>query len=334
MAERIIKILTPQTHADQVMEFLKRDTAKVWQEEKDSGQSVISVLSEQENTEHITDALQKQFSHIEGLHLIVQAVEASIPTASEEASRDRRPRKTRPGELRRLRIGREELYADIQDGTRTSRVFVVMTVLSTVVAAIGLLRNNVPVIIGAMVIAPLLGPNVALALSATLADAKLGREAAKAFLGAAWVAFVFSVAIGLLLDVDPTAPEIAGRTDVGLADVVLSLAAGCAGVLAYTTGASGAVIGVMVAVALLPPLVVAGLLLGKGLYALAARASLLFACNVICVNVAGIVTFLAQGVRPRSWWAANRAKKASRIALATWLLLLALLCAVLLLVSE
>jgi uncharacterized hydrophobic protein (TIGR00341 family) len=334
MAERIITILTPQAQADAVMTFLKRDGARVWQAEKDGGQSVISVLSEQEDTEHITDALQRKFGHIEGLHLIVQAVEASISKKDNAASPEPVPKKPHDAKPRRMRIGREELYADIQDGTRLSHVFMVMTVLSTVVAAIGLLRNNVPVIIGAMVIAPLLGPNVALALAATLADVKLGWQAAKAFVAAALVAFALSVVSGLLLAVDPATPEIAGRTTVGLADIVLSLAAGCAGVLAYTTGASGAVIGVMVAVALLPPLVVAGLLLGKGHGTLATGAFLLFACNVICVNVAGIVTFLVQGVRPRSWWEANRAKRASRKALAIWLLLLALLCVVLLLVSE
>jgi len=47
-----------------------------------------------------------------------------------------------------------------------------MTILSTVVVAIGLLKNNVAVIIGAMVITPFLGPNVALSLSTNLADDK------------------------------------------------------------------------------------------------------------------------------------------------------------------
>jgi uncharacterized membrane protein len=83
-----------------------------------------------------------------------------------------------------------------------------------------------------------------------------------------------------------------------------------------------------VAVALLPPLVVCGMLLGSEFTGRAFSAALLVLVNVICVNLAGVITFLAQGVRPRSWWEAERAKKATRIAIALWVALLAVLVAV------
>jgi uncharacterized membrane protein len=78
----------------------------------------------------------------------------------------------------------------------------------------------------------------------------------------------------------------------------------------------------MVAVALLPPLVDVGLLLGSGHVQLAVGAIILTFTNLICINLAGIVTFLLQGVRPRSWWEAKKAQKAARIAIATWFVLL------------
>jgi uncharacterized membrane protein len=71
------------------------------------------------------------------------------------------------------RISREELYNSIADGAKLSRVFVMMVILSAIVAAIGLIKDNVAVVVGAMVIAPLLGPNVALALGTTLGDIPL-----------------------------------------------------------------------------------------------------------------------------------------------------------------
>lgn len=67
----------------------------------------------------------------------------------------------------------------------------------------------------------------------------------------------------------------------------------------------------MVAVALLPPLVAVGMLAGSGHFLQAMGAFMLFAVNLICVNLAGVVTFIIQGVRPRTWWEAERAKKAS-----------------------
>ena len=81
-------------------------------------------------------------------------------------------------------------------------------------------------------------------------------------------------------------------------------------------------IGVMVAVALMPPLVVAGLLLGAGHLAEAAGAAELLAVNIVCVNLAGVATFLAQKIVPARYWEAERARKATRTAALLWSLLL------------
>jgi uncharacterized membrane protein len=131
--------------------------------------------------------------------------------------------------------------------------------------------------------------------------------------------------LGLLVAVDPAMPEIATRTKVGLSDIGLALASGASGALAFTTGISAAVIGVMVAVALLPPLVTCGLLVGAGHWAAAFGAFLLVATTVICVNLSGVVTFVLQGVHPHTWWEADRARRATRIAIGLWVGLLAVL---------
>ena len=198
-------------------------------------------------------------------------------------------------------------------------------VLSTLVAAIGLVRGDIAVIIGAMVIAPLLGPNVALALAVTLGDGTLAVRALKTIAAGVATAAVVSVLMGVILPVDPSVPEIASRTDASFSDLALALAAGSAGALAFTTGIPTALIGVMVAVALLPPLATTGLLLGAGQIGPAAGAGLLVLTNVACINLAGIVTFLAQRVRPRTWWEEKRAKRATKIAVALWLVVLAVL---------
>ncbi len=200
-----------------------------------------------------------------------------------------------------------------------------MAMLATVVAAIGLQHNSVAIIIGAMVIAPLLGPNVAMALSTTLGDMLLLRRSFLTALAGIGASMVLSVIFGLLVHVDPALSEVASRTQVKMGDIAVALASGCAGTLAFTTGVSAALIGVMVAVALLPPLVTFGLMLGAGHLELAVGALSLFLVNLICVNLAGVITFLAQGIRPASWWEKDRAKKATRIAIGLWVALLAVL---------
>jgi len=134
-----------------------------------------------------------------------------------------------------------------------------------------------------------------------------------------------SAIIGVLLQVNPASFEVASRDAVGVGDIVVALASGCAGALAFTTGVSTTLIGVMVAVALLPPLVTFGLLLGGGHTAPAMGALSLFLMNLICVNLAGVTTFLVQGIRPTTWWEKKVASKATRIAIGLWVVLLAVL---------
>jgi uncharacterized hydrophobic protein (TIGR00341 family) len=146
-----------------------------------------------------------------------------------------------------------------------------------------------------------------------------------------WRSLVFSVLLGFIFTVTPDIPEIASRINIGIGDIVLALASGSAGALAFTTGVSATLIGVMVAVALLPPLVTYGMLLGAGYFHEAFGAMLLMFTNIICINLAGVITFLAQGIRPITWWEADRAKKATRIAITLWVLLLLTLTTVILL---
>jgi uncharacterized hydrophobic protein (TIGR00341 family) len=275
------------------------------------------------------DLFEKRFSSVDGFKLILFPVEASIPrvdTDDEHVSPGNDKAKT--DQKTAFRISREELYSDIVDSTKLSNIFVLMTVLSTVVVAIGLLKNNVAVIIGAMVIAPFLGPNVALSLSTNLADDKLGFNALKTLLSGILIVLLLSACMGYFFDADLTVPEIATRTQANLSDIILALASGCAGVLAFTTGASSAVIGVMVAVALLPPLAVCGLLLGSRQFSGATGAFLLFITNIICINLAGVITFLVQGVSPRDWWEVDKAKKATRKAVTLWSIILAALAVI------
>ncbi|MCF6187827.1 MAG: DUF389 domain-containing protein [Desulfobulbaceae bacterium] len=86
----------------------------------------------------------------------------------------------------------------------------------------------------------------------------------------------------------------------------------------------------MVAVALMPPLVTAGLLFGNNLTTLGLKALELAVANVICINLTGIVTFSLQGIRPATWWKNSKTGKAKQRALVVWVVLLALLALIVL----
>jgi len=326
-----MEIYTPEIFENKVCAILdQHDTLSTWREILADSMVHVQVLVQAEQSQPILDQLEKVLIDVEGFRIVILPVEASIPHEKEAEKEE-----PEPGEKKKKdaspRISREELHADITETLNLSWIFVVLVFLSSVVAAIGLLRDNVAVVIGAMVIAPLLGPNVAMSLATTLGDTDLARKSIRINALGIGIAFTAAVLFGLFIEVDPTIAEISSRTEVTLGDIFLALAAGSAGALAFTTGIPTALVGVMVAVALLPPLVVLGLLVGSGEFTMAWGALLLLLTNIICINLSGVVTFLARGIRPLTWWEADRAKKASLRAIVFWILLLVLLAIVIVL---
>ncbi len=329
MALRLLEIAVTAEYESRVAELLEaHGSVSTWQLEASDSGAVFHVVVPAEETEPLMDSIETDCAGSPKLHMVLVPVEASVPHV--EPPVDPAPSKrVSVGFGTRWRVSREELYEDAADGTAMAPTFFILIALSAVVASVGLLKDSVAVIIGAMVIAPLYGPNAALSVGTSLGDTQLIGKSLRALGVGVGLALVFSVIAGAILSVDPTVPAIAERTVVSHADVVLALCAGAAGALAFTSGRPRALTGVMVAVALLPPVVTCGLLLGGGDGALASRALLLVAVNVICINLAGVATFVAQGVRPRSWWEAKKAKRATVRAAAIWLALLAALVIIL-----
>jgi uncharacterized hydrophobic protein (TIGR00341 family) len=318
MALRLVEIVLPAGENRRLQQIVEEARPiGHWRQPADDDCQRTSVLVRAEQTEALLDALSAAFASYSEFRVVVLATEALLPRPEEPKKAPEAPEPPQEGRTR-SRISRHEIYEDVAQGAALTPVFLSLTVISTLVACVGLMRSNVAVVIGAMVIAPLLGPNVAFALATTLWDRALLALAARANGVGAGIAFVLSLAVGFFVVFDPSTPEIASRTQVGFADVLLALASGIAGVLALTAGLPSSLIGVMVAVALLPPLATFGLLIGSGHFHLAGGALLLLVVNVVCVNLAGVVTFLVQGVRPRRGWVAERAARGARIAVALW----------------
>ncbi len=324
MALRLAHIYLPKDSSGFLNDLRENFNIIEHYEIEEKNRKEIKLLLDAEMTEPVLDFIENRYGLQEGFRVIVTPVEAVIPRleVEEKSEIDEENQKS---ESEAKRIYREELYDDINSVSSGGRTFILLVILSAFVAAIGLLRANIAIIIGAMVIAPLLGPNMGMALAATLGDSALAKRSLKTiFIGIA-VAMAIAMALGWFATVDVTNPEIASRLQVSYADFVLALASGAAGALSFTSGAPGSLIGVMVAVALMPPLMVFGLLVGDGNFQTSLSALLLLVTNVVCVNISGVAMFLYQGVRPNRWWEAKKAKKQTRIAIAVWTILLVVL---------
>jgi uncharacterized hydrophobic protein (TIGR00341 family) len=294
-----------------------------WTYAVDGGQRVDRVLLETEETEAFLDWVDEAVTA--EYRIVLQSIEATVPRPEVEESEE----SEKNDDVDTGRIGRAELYEYARDEAKMSGTYLALVALSTLVAAGGMLRDQTAVVIGAMMIAPLLGPSLVLALATTLGDLPLLWRALRANVAGMGLALAGAVGIGVLFPIDPAVGEVATRTLIGLPDLALAGAAGAAGVLSVTRDQAMGLVGVMVAVALLPPVVALGLLLGDGHLAAAGRAGLLTATNVVALNLAAVCTFLVQGVRPRDWRDLEQARTSVRVALALWGAALVLLAAVL-----
>jgi uncharacterized hydrophobic protein (TIGR00341 family) len=306
--------------------FADQPVLDIWSDESSEGTAIVWVLIDAAHVEALSDVLMGRLGSGEDFRLVVLPVEATLPSVrppSGPGQEDETEREQAPAELQR--ISREELYQELTEESNLTVTYVAMVALSAVVAAIGMTRGDVAIIIGAMVIAPLLGPNIALSLGSTLGDLDLISRSLKSLGAGAVTVAGLAMLLGMALDVDPSAPQILTRTQPEIGDILLALASGAAGSLAFTSGVPTAVVGTMVAVALLPPLVGAGLLVGSGHLDEAVGGLALVLTNITCINLAAIGTFLVQQIRPRAWWETERARRATRIAVSIWVTMLVLL---------
>jgi uncharacterized hydrophobic protein (TIGR00271 family) len=141
------------------------------------------------------------------------------------------------------------------------------------------------------------------------------------------LALLIALVIGLIWPVNLDTRELLARTDVGMDSVALALASGAAAVLSLATGLSSALVGVMVAVALLPPTATLGMMLGSGQTTHAIGSGLLLAVNIVCVVLAAKIVFLMKGVKPRTWLEKRKARQSQTIYIVLWLLMLGILVA-------
>lgn len=170
-----------------------------------------------------------------------------------------------------------------------------MLVLSAIISTLGLLANSVAIIIGAMIIAPLMGPIIGMAFSVAMGNRKLLRRSSLTLLKGVLLTVIASWLTASLIGLESVDSEILSRTNPTLIDFGIAMAAGLAGAYTQTRRSiADAIPGVAIAVALVPPLSVIGIGLGLGERAIAVGAFVLFSTNLICIIFFGSLVFLFQ----------------------------------------
>lgn len=190
----------------------------------------------------------------------------------------------------------KELFIALRDDARPSSIYLVLMVLSTMLATVGLSMNSSSVIIGAMLLAPLMAPIIALAMGILRMDRNMVRQSLwKVFIGIV-LALITAAILTLLSSYQPMTNEMQGRLNPTVLDLIVAIVAGIAG--AYTKSYKEilqSLAGVAIAVALVPPLATAGIGLGRLDMYFFSHAFLLFLTNFIGIVLAATLTFRVLG---------------------------------------
>ncbi len=193
----------------------------------------------------------------------------------------------------------KELYLALRDNARPSSAYLTLMVLSTLLATLGLFANSAPVIIGAMILAPLMAPIISLAMALVRQD----RDLLTGSLKTLGLGLLLALGCGALMTgvipLHSVTGEIAARLNPTLLDLGVAVLSGIAGAYAHAREeVARSLAGVAIAVALVPPLAVSGIGIGWGEWPVFRDSFLLFLTNLFGIVLAGNLTFLLLGFGP------------------------------------
>ena len=321
---RLIQTLVPDGKRETVVDLLEDrevDFAMTTETSTSGYSDVVYIPADSDAVEGIVDDLRSVGVEREG-YMVISDVETIVSEQFEEQQE-----KNGDDENGDERISRDELRTKARSLSRSTTNFLALTVISAIVATAGLLQDSAAVVVGSMVIAPLIGPAMASCVGTVINDDDGAlfwdgiRSQAVGLVVAILSATLFALSYRLLL-----APElellliqqVAERAHPGLLALAIALGAGTAGALSLTSGADEALVGVMIAVALMPPAASVGLGIAYADPRLAVGAGVLVLVNLLSINIAGIVTIWIKRYNPTHWYDAQQARRATLLRLAVF----------------
>jgi uncharacterized hydrophobic protein (TIGR00271 family) len=189
-----------------------------------------------------------------------------------------------------------DLYTDLQGDASINGIYMGLMVLSTMLAAVGLYLNSASVIIGAMLLAPLMAPIVSLSMGILRGNLELFKNSIGKIIIGILIALLSSALITLLFPHKPVTEEMLARLNPTLLDLAVAIISGIAAACSKSfKEIIQSLAGVAIAVALVPPLAVAGIGIGRMDFYFFYQAFLLFSTNLIGIIIAATFTFRVLG---------------------------------------
>lgn len=207
------------------------------------------------------------------------------------------------------------LFTHLREEGKVNSVYITLLILSTMIATFGLFINSSSVVIGAMLLAPLMQPIVSLSMGVLRQDTMLELNGIKSIFWGVLAVLLTSALIATFTPIERLTTEMSGRLSPTILDLFVAIVSGVAA--AYVKSNEkilGSLAGVAIAVALVPPIAVAGIGLGWADWHMFAMAFLLFITNLVGIVFAAAFTFLLLGFSPL---------KVAKKGIFTWLIIVA-----------
>jgi uncharacterized hydrophobic protein (TIGR00341 family) len=215
-------------------------------------------------------------------------------------------------EVRKMNKFVEEFHALTEPSVEINPALLIMIVIASSTALVGLFTNNASLVIGAMLLSPLLGPITAFAYNASVGKPeKMLKATLNIFIltitvGATGAALTF--ASTFFMDV-PITEEILARTVMSPVFLIVAILLGFAGGIAMSSDIPGILVGVAIAAALVPPAVVTGIGVALLDYDMFINALTLTVANLLGLVLGTMTIFYIMGVTPRKYFEKQKAKK-------------------------
>ncbi|WP_265107967.1 TIGR00341 family protein [Halosolutus halophilus] len=326
---RLIQVLVPNCKRDEALRALDRediDYVRTDEHSDDLDAELVTFPVPTQAVEHVLTSLREV--GIDDDFVIVSSIETAR-TPQIETLEERFVNGTEADDS----IAPEEIRSRAMNMTPGRPTYYAMTLLSALVATAGLLLDSPAIVVGSMVIAPQVSAALTGTVGLVLNDRRMFLDGLSSLVVGLVVAVLGAFAFSWLIrsggivpvTIDITAiAQVQQRISPEVLSLLVGAAAGAAGAFGLATAIPVSLVGVMIAVALIPAAAAVGIGLAWGNAGVAMGAFVLLAVNATSILLAGLAVFWYLGYRPEGWMGGNLRANVARDRIGTLAVVLVL----------
>lgn len=320
MGYKIIEILVKDDVNEAIDKILaKKEIITYWKIANCDNRMKCSMIVEEKNVEILIDSIAKalhlndeidNYSDVVDV-MILSPVEGFLPKIKDNEDKKKKNKKVIN------RISTEEMYDNIVDDTKISQNFILNIILSSIVCSVGIIKEDISILIAASAIAPFLGSILGYSFGISIGDKDVIKNSVRTLFTGVLISLLIGTIIGFLWNRLPNtyAIEIGKNlfkeVEFTHYTFVLALASGISASLAITSGLSTLMASFMVAVSILPNITISGIILGNGLYKIFVSSFMLLSINLICIIFSSQITFEFKKLKPKTKEAMENSKSSN-----------------------